>query len=199
MQAPTRTEGDRGDVPVPLPPPPASRPPGLGARAAMAAATIGVVAVVAATLLRLPDVELPGSFGGLTRTTDAVSEAAASSFRTASDARDLEADMGFYGSTGVPEVALAWIRGSSPGGAASSFDGFTAGFTADSGGVVVTAERVERTLDGVLYVCAPVSGPVSAGICMWEDGDVSWILMDVRPGSTIAQARSLAVAAHDAI
>ena len=33
---------------------------------------------------------------------------------------------------------------------------------------------------------------------MWADGDIVWVLMDVRPSDRLNDARNLAVAARDA-
>jgi hypothetical protein len=161
---------------------------------------VGVVAGSAFVALRDPGVALPERVAGLERTSDARSDAAAASFRAASGSQGLEGDMAFYAEGGAPVAALAWIQGDGTvaGGSADAFDVLTEGFTSGYGGVVVTAERTERAVDGVTYVCAPVTAALAAGICTWEDGDVVWVLMDVRPGVTIAQTQALAVGAHDA-
>jgi hypothetical protein len=101
----------------------------------------------------------------------------------------------------MPVAALAWIRGPEqmPGGVDEAFDTFADGFTGGYGGTVVATERLERTVDGVEYVCAPVGGAVAAGLCMWHVGDVVWVLVDVRPGTTVAETKRLAVTAHDAM
>jgi len=159
-----------------------------------------VVAAVAFLGLRPDPVSFPESFAGLTRATDGQSEAAAASFRTASDADGLDADMAFYAEGVAPVAALAWIREpeQAPGGVDEVFDTFADGFTGGYGGTVVASERLERTMDGVEYVCAPVGGAVAAGLCMWRAGDVVWVLVDVRPGTTVVETKSLAVTAHDA-
>jgi len=185
--------------------PPAPRPAEeskrrTGTFGSIVAVAVGVVAAVAFVMLREPGVSFPERVAGLERASDAQSEAAAASFRAASEADGLEADMAFYAEGGIPVAALAWIRGydGNAGGPDEAFDGFIEGFTSGYNGSVVTADRAERTVDGVAYVCAPVAAAVTAGICMWEDEDVFWVLMDVRPGVTIEQTEALAVTAHDA-
>ena len=207
MQAHIATEGGLdGRDPKVLARPPVSlgrverRASRLGLLGAIVAVTIGVVAGIVFVTLREPGVSFPETFAGLQRASDARSGAAAESFRTASEAQGLEADMAFFTEGGTPVAALAWIRGTerTSGGAAEAFDGFAEGFTSGYNGTVVTTERAERTVGGITYVCAPIVGPVSAGICLWEDGDVFWVLMDVRPGTTVGEARTLSVTAHDA-
>ncbi len=191
--------------------PPAPAPPGplghvdrpgsrLGLLGSIIAVTLGVVASIAFLTLREPSTSFPESFAGLERASDPQFETAAESFRAASQAQGLEGDMAFFAEGGVPVAALAWIRGAerTPDGTGEAFDGFTEGLTSGSNGSVVTSERVQRTIDGVTYVCAPLVGPVVAGICMWQDHDVFWILMDVRPGTTVVETRSLSVTAHAA-
>jgi hypothetical protein len=158
---------------------------------------IGVVAAIAFLSFRSPGVTFPDRLGGMALSSDARSRAASDSFRAAAGSQGLDADMAFYAEGGVPVVALAWIRGveDTPGGASDAFDTFTEGFTSGYNGSVVTSQRTETAVDGVAYVCAPVVGPVTAGICMWRDEDVSWVLMDVRPGTSIEQTRALAATA----
>lgn len=174
--------------------------PRLGLLGLVVAVTLGVVAVFAYLNLREPGVSFPETFSGLQRVSTAQTDAAADSFRAASEADGLDADMAFYGSAAMPEAALMWIRGAedTPGGPAEAFDAFAEGFTSGYDGTLVTSGRTDRTVDGVTYVCAPVTGSLGAGICMWEEADVFWILLDVRPGSRIADTNDLAVAARDA-
>jgi hypothetical protein len=134
------------------------------------------------------------------RASDARSQAASDSFRAAAESQRLDADMAFYADGGVPVAALAWIQRAedTPGGPGDVFDTFTEGFTSGYNGSVVTSQGGERTVDGMTYVCAPVVGPVTAGICMWQDEDVFWVLMDVRPGTSIEETLTLSAAAHAA-
>lgn len=197
-----RTPGPSNWPAAPVPPGPFAKEqrPRLGLLGSIVAVTLGVVAVIAFMALREPGASFPDSFAGLERASDAQSEAAAESFRTASDAQGLDADMAFFAEAGVPVAALAWIRGvdQGSGGATEAFDTFTEGFTSGYNGSVVTTERAEHSTDGITYVCAPVVGPVTAGVCMWEDEDLFWVLMDVRPGTTVQDTRALSVSAHSA-
>jgi hypothetical protein len=169
---------------------------------AIVAVALGVVASIALVALREPEIAFPASIAGLERVVGPQTDAAAASFRTASQANGFEADMAFYGSAAAaPEVSVMWVRGAeeSLGGPAAAFDSFTEGLTSGYGGSVVAAERIERTVEGVTYVCSPVVGSVTAGLCMWQDGDVLWMLMDVRPGVTVGGAKDLSIAAHAAM
>lgn len=203
-QAPGRPPGSAAWPPAPVPPAhlghagrPSSRLRTLGS---VVGVTIGVVAAIAFATLRSPGVAFPDTLGGLERASDARSGAASDSFRAAADSQDLDADMAFYTDGGVPVAALAWIRGveDTPGGAGDVFDTFTEDFTSGYNGSVVTSPSAERSVDGTTYVCAPIVGPVAAGICMWRDEDVFWVLMDVRPGTSIEETRALSAAAHGA-
>lgn len=172
----------------------------IGVLAALVTITLGVVATIAFVALREPGVSFPDSVSGLERISTDQTEAAVDSLRAASEADGLDADMAFYGSGSMPEAALMWVRGagSTPGGPSEAFDTFAEGFTSGYSGTLVTSGRTERTTDGVTYVCAPVTGSVGAGICMWEEEDVFWILLDVRPGARIGETNDLAVSAHEA-
>lgn len=203
-QAPGRPPGSAAWPPAPVPTTPLGHTgrtrPRLGSLGSVIAVTIGVAAAIAFATLRSPGVAFPDALGGLERASDARSVAASDSFRAAADSQDLDADMAFYADGGVPVAALAWIRGveDTPGGAGDVFDTFTEDFTSGYNGSVVTSPSAERSIDGTTYVCAPVVGPVAAGICMWRDGDVFWVLMDVRPGTSIEETRTLSAAAHAA-
>jgi hypothetical protein len=52
-------------------------------------------------------------------------------------------------------------------------------------------------LDGITYVCAPLVSDVSGTICMWQDGEVFWLLFDFS-GSSFEQGMALARGAHEA-
>jgi hypothetical protein len=162
---------------------------------------LGIVAAVAFVLLRDGGVSFPDAVAGLDRLSDDQTEAAAASFRRASEATGLEADMAFYGEGGPPVVALAYLRWTdgAPGGADAAFDAFADGFTSGYGDGVLTTERLVRRVDQVEYLCASVGGAVGAGLCLWQDEDVFWMLMDARPDATISGTERLAVTAHEAV
>lgn len=149
---------------------------------------------------RHPEISFPASFSGLERIGGAQTEVAAEVFRSASATGGMDADVAFYGSDADPVAALMWIRG--PGTATDSPDealeAFAAGFASSNNGSVATSLRVDRTVAGVEYVCAPVTGALPAGLCMWTEDGVSWVVLDVRPGTDLAGAESLAVAARNA-
>ncbi len=193
-------------APAPWPPPvPAAAPQpsgsAIGRTAGVASVVVGAAVVVWFVALRGPDLSFPESLPNLERISTAQTDAAAESFRAASEVDGLDADMAFYGSGSIPEAALMWIRGTDGGatGPSEAFDAFARGSMGGSYGSVEPSGRTDRLIDGITYICAPVSGAVGAGICIWEDADVTWILLDVRPGVQIGETNDLAVAAHDAV
>lgn len=174
--------------------------PRRGLLAGVVSITLGVVAVIAFVSLREPRVSFPRSLSGLERISTPQTDAAVDSLRAATEADGLDADMAFYGAGAVPEAALMWVRGAqgAPGGSSEVFETLADGFASGYGGALVTSGHTERTTGGVTYLCAPVAGSPGAGICIWEDDDVFWILLDVRSGARIDETGDLAVAAHDA-
>lgn len=188
------------------PPAPAPTYPSTGAGprfkpfGAVVAVAIGVIVAVSVVTHRQSAASFPDSLPGLERVSTAQTDAAAESLRAASEAHGLDADMAFYGSGSMPQAALMWVRGADEtlAGPDEVFDTFAAGFTSGSSGTLVTSDRSERRVDGVTYVCAPVTGSLGAGLCMWQEDDLFWVLLDVRPGSGIDQTQDLAVAVRDA-
>ena len=172
----------------------------VGQLAVVVAVTLGVVATIAYLSLRASEVSFPTSFGGLDRIEGTQTDLAADVFRASSEAAGMDADMAFYGSGADPVAALMWIRGAerTPGGPDEVFDAFADGFASGNNGTVVTGERDVQVVEGVTYVCAPVAGALPAAICLWEQDEVFWVLLDVRPGEGLSATRDLAVAARDA-
>jgi hypothetical protein len=178
--------------------PPRSHVGRIGTIVVLAVAAAAVVAFVA---LRHPALEMPDGFAGLTRVSGSQTDAAVDVFRKGAEGQGMEADMSFYGSGSVPVAALIWLRApeGSPVTVDESFGAFADGFATTYDGAVDTSRRSNRTVGGVSYVCAPITGSMPAGVCMWEEEDVFWVLLDVRPGTGVEEAQSLAVDAHDAV
>jgi len=168
----------------------------------LTAIVVSLAAIAAVSYLSLRGsgtTSFPDSFAGLARIESAQTDLAAQVFRSSSETEGMDADMAFYGSEVDPVAALMWIRGAeaAPGGPDDAFEAFAAGFASGNNGSVATSLRVERTVDGIRYVCAPVTGALPAGLCMWEEDDVFWVLLDVRPGG-VSGVEELAVAARNA-
>ena len=172
----------------------------LGRMASIAAVAVGVIAAAAFVVLRQSGPSFPQAISGLERVSNAQTDAAAGSFRAASEADGLDADMAFYGSGSVPEAVHMWIRGAdgSVVGPSEAFDALAQGFTSGYNGTLEMSGRTDHAIQGITYVCAPITGALGAGICMWEEDDVFWVLLDVRPGSRIGETNDLAVAARNA-
>jgi hypothetical protein len=199
--APYPQQGLRGATFAPQPlTAPYARPRGnLGAMAAVVLLSLSAVAGVFFFMHRAPGVELPQGFGGLTQVSNAQVDAALEMFRTQADAEGVAADMGIYGQAGVPSVALAWVADGSVPNADAAFDEFAGGFNQGLGtGTLDESRRTTETIDGVSYLCAPVTGSPPANICMWEKDDIFWILFDLS-GATMGATRDLASTANAAV
>ena len=198
---PQQNGGLRGAIYAPSPlstPFPAQPRRSLGTMAAVVVVTLAAVAGVFFFMNRGPGVVLPQSFGGLTQVTNPQVEEALDLFRSQSDAEGIAADMGIYGSAGVPSVALAWVADASVPNADAAFTEFAGGFNEGLGtGALDESHRTTETIDGVQYLCAPVSGTPTSNICMWERDDIFWILFDLS-GSSMNATQDLAVAAYGA-
>jgi hypothetical protein len=201
VPAPTGTGASRPGVAWPQPPPTTASANAHSVRRLVAIVLVlGVLVAVAYVGLRDPEASFPPSFAELERVESAQTELAAEVFRSASAVEGMEADVAFYGSDAGPVAALMWIRGpdAATGTSDEALEAFAAGFASSNNGSVTTSLRVDRTVAGIEYVCAPVTGAVPAGLCMWAEDDVSWVLFDVRPGTDLSGAEDLAVAAQSA-
>ncbi len=186
---------------------PASPVPGVYAPAPARRGLVTMVGVVLVTLAvvggavflftRGSGVELPESFGGLTRVTGSEAEAVSTEFRTAAEAEGLEGDIAIYGSGPVPSAALIWIGNAPVPSTEAAFEEFAAGFNEGigTGGALVPGSQVGKVVDGVEYVCASVVSNVPGGLCMWQEDDVFYLLFDLS-GRALKDSRALAVTAH---
>jgi hypothetical protein len=150
-------------------------------------------------LTRGDPVALPESVGGLGRVEGPQAEIVAETFRAQTEVVGIEGDIAMYGS-GTPTVALMWIRDASVPTTDAAFDAFASGFDSGIGsaGALNRSRRTTETIGGVTYVCAPVESVAPGTICMWQDGDVFWLLFDFS-GARFQAGQDLAVATHDAI
>lgn len=188
--------GLRGDVYAPYPQAEPRR--NLGTMVGVVLVTLAVVAGVFFFMNRGPGVELPTSFGGLTPVQNPQVDAALEMFRSEAQAEGASADMGIYGSAGVPSVALVWVADASVPNADAAFTEFAGGFNEGLGtGSLDEGLRTTQTIDGVDYLCAPVSGTPSSNVCMWEKDGIFWILFDLS-GSNMNATRQLSAAAYRA-
>ena len=170
----------------------------LGGMWSIALVTLAVIGGVVFFLRRGGDVELPQQLGGLPRLSNAQSDLATSQFAAGVKSQGIEGDMALYGTAEVPSSALIWIRDASVPTTEAGFDSFAEGFNTGIGGVAFDpTTRVTKTIDGVEYVCAPVTSTVPGGMCLWQDGDVFWLVFDLS-GAHLGDTRALAVQAHDA-
>jgi hypothetical protein len=119
------------------------------------------------------------------------------SFRAQVDTNAIDGDMAIYG-TSTPTAALIWIRDASVPTTDEAFDEFATGFNQGVGSDGSLGKKQAEVAAGVSYVCAPVLGATPGTICMWQDGDVFWLIFDFS-GGTFGAGRDLAVVAHDAV
>lgn len=168
--------------------------------------TIGAVvlllAVVAGGYLFVtagPDVELPESFGGFSQVRGAQVDFLLQEFQAEADRQGIDADMALYGSAGVPSLALIWVQDLTVPSTEEAFDAFATGFNEELGVGSLDGSRARTSLvDGISYLCAPVSSVPPANLCLWEDEEVFWILLDLSGASRLSATQDLAVTAHGA-
>jgi len=184
-----------------MPPPPAptqAEPSAFGKLASRLAIALVAGAIVAAGFwwFGRGDVKMPGSFGGLSKYSSSQTDSGVDTFRSYVKSQDIEGDMAFYASGGIPRAALIWVRDPGTNATQGAFDEFASGFGPSFGGSTVGPSETQD-VGGVSYLCATVSGPTPGALCMWKIDDVFWILLDTQ-ATDVAAARDLAVQARDA-
>lgn len=199
---PPRTSAPRGVAwePQPvLPPLPVRQERNIGAMAGVLVLAVALVAGVVVFLNRGPGVELPESFGGFSQVRGAQVQFLLDEFRAQADREGVDADMAFYGSGDIPSHALVWVEDTTVPTTEDAFDAFATGFNEGLGiGSLDRTSTQTSLVDGVSYLCAPLSTTPPANICMWEGDGVFWILLDLSGSSTVGGTRDLAVTALDA-
>jgi hypothetical protein len=140
---------------------------------------------------------MPESFGGLTEVSSPQTDAGVEVFRSFAKSQGVEGDMAFYASSGVTRAALIWVRDPTTASSESAFDEFASGFGPAFNGSTV-GQPETKDVDGISYLCAPVSGQTPGALCMWKVDDIFWILFDAESGSRVGAARDLAVQVHTA-
>ena len=177
----------------------AKRPGGLGRMTSVILLTLAVIGGAYWFVNRGPGVSFPGSFGGLQLMENAQTRLVIDSFHSQLDTLGVEGDLAMYGD-GTPTAAVMWIRDASVPTTSAAFDEFASGFDSGIGndGSLDRSRRSEATVGGVTYICAPVVGVASGSICMWQDQDLFWLLLDFS-GLRLEAGQDLAVVAHDAI
>lgn len=181
----------------PMPAPYRSRNP-VGALAVIAV-VVAAIGAAAFLLTRGNGVDLPESFAGLSRIENEQVDLAVDLFRDAADGQGVEGDMALYGGGGIPGAALVWVRDATVPTTDEAFAAFSDGFNTGLTGGLDPTRMVSETVDGVEYVCASVASVPPAGICMWQDHEVFWLLFDLQGAGRTHAARDLAVAAHDVV
>lgn len=181
---------------------PVSAPPGRNLRAQLGAILLAVAvgAVALSFLNRGADVALPESFGGLSRMQDEQIESLLEEFRAEAARQGIEADMGLYGSAGLPSAGLIWIKDLAVPSTDDAFDAFATGFEQELGvGSLDRSRTSTATVDGISFLCAPVDATGQpANLCMWDEDGIFWVLLDLSGTARLSGTEQLAVSAHGA-
>jgi hypothetical protein len=183
--------GAPATAPIPAPTSSGSRLTGFFAIVVALAVAAGVYVVMS----RGPAAELPGSFGGLTKMEDEQFDAVMDVARSQAEIQGVEIDMGFYGSGGLPTAALAWMTADGTTVEGDPFAQIPAGFDSSFGAGSFDRSRVSSQQSGDTTIwCAPIVGTTPSNVCLWHEGDVAWILIDLS-GSRVPATQTLAAAA----
>lgn len=170
-----------------------------GSVIAVIVATALLVAGVTLFLNRIPAVELPDGFGGLPQASGPEIDEVLDEFHRQVEGLGIQGDMGLYGTDALPIVALVWVEDPSVDTTDAAWNAFAAGFNQGlPAGSVDETGRTSELVGGVTYVCAQVDAAPPSNVCLWEEGQVFWILVDLS-GASQGGTQALAVTAHDAI
>jgi hypothetical protein len=142
---------------------------------------------------------LPPSVGGLTKITDPNIDQTVEMFRSMAESQGVQADIGLYGSAGLPSAALIWVTGAEAPTDGQAFTEFAEGFNTGLGtGTLDQTRRTTETVDGITIECAPVVGQPPGSMCLWQENDVFWMVFELS-GTNSGSARDLAVAVHETV
>ena len=170
-----------------------------GSVIAVIVATALLVAGVTLFLNRVPAVELPEGFGGLPQASGPEIDEVLDEFHRQVEGLGIHGDMGLYGTDAFPTVALVWVEDPSVDTTDAAWNAFAAGFNQGlPAGSVDETGRTSELVGGVTYLCAQVDAAPRSNVCLWEEGQVFWILVDLS-GASQNGTQDLAVTAHDAI
>ena len=170
-----------------------------GSVIAVIVATALLVAGVTLFLNRIPAVELPEGFGGLPQASGPEIDAVLEEFHRQVEGLGIHGDMGLYGTDAFPTIALVWVEDPSVDTTDAAWSAFAAGFNQGlPAGSVDETGRTSELVGGVTYLCAQVDAAPPSNVCLWEDSQVFWILVDFS-GASQGGTQDLAVTAHDAI
>jgi hypothetical protein len=143
---------------------------------------------------------LPPSVAGLTKITDPAIDQTVEMFRSMAESQGVQADIGLYGSAGLPSAALIWVTGAEAPTDGAAFTEFAEGFNTGLGtGTLDQTRRTTETVDGVTIECAPVVGEPPGSMCLWQEDDVFWMVFELSGTGSGTSARDLAVAVHETV
>ncbi len=163
----------------------------------VAAAVIAGAAVFLVGKLR-GGVGFPESIIGIPRVHSPVIDAAIEQGKKRQGVDGMEMDMAVYGTDTLPRLFVLWVR--APGGTdpEEAFRLFAQGASSTGNTAVQTTRMTTENVDGTDYICAPVTGQLAADMCFWHDGDIYWVLLDLR-STGLADTRELSHQAQLAV
>lgn len=199
---PPRAAGLRGALREPEPvlaPAPTRSRPSLGAVVSTVLVAAAVATGVVVFVSRGSSPELPGSFGGVSQMRGGEVDLVLEQFHSEADRQGIDADMALYGSAGVPSAALVWVQDLTVPTTEEAFDAFATGFNQGLGiGSLDDSRTVTALVGGTSYLCAPVAAAPPVNICMWDEDEVFWVLLDLSGDTRLSATQDLAVAARNA-
>ena len=142
---------------------------------------------------------LPDSVGAFQTISSANVQQAIDAFHNQASQNGLEADLAVYGSGSTPRILLAWIRDATVTDPDTALTAFASGFAQGFGGSIAMDQKQTQTIEGVAFVCAPITGSTQAAICLWRQREVFYILFDPESGGNLDATLGLSVTAHRAV
>jgi hypothetical protein len=142
---------------------------------------------------------LPQSVGGLTKISDPAIDPTVEMFRSMAESQGVQADIGLYGTAGLPSAAIIWVTGADAPSDGQAFSEFAEGFNTGLGsGSLDEARRTTEVVDGISIECAPVVGEPPGSMCLWQEDDVLWMVFELSDGS-LGSASDLAASVHQTV
>lgn len=142
---------------------------------------------------------LPEAVGSFKKIDSPNVRQATDAFHAQAEQNGLEADLTVYGTASTPRILLAWMRDATVTDPDTALTTFASGFARGFGGSIAMDQKQTQTVEGVVFVCAPVTGNTQAALCLWQQRDVFYVLFDPQSGGSINATLGLSVTAHRAI
>lgn len=186
---------------IPVPPPESTRSPAVRIVAVLVAILVLSAGILAAVTVLggSKTAMLPDAVGSFEKVESPNVRQATDAFHAQAKQNGLEADLAVYGTGSTPRILLAWIRDATVADPDTALTTFASGFARGFGGSIAMDQKQTQTVEGVVFVCAPVTGNTQAALCLWQQRDVFYILFDPQSGGNINSTLGLSVTAHRTI